>query len=225
MRAAIGILVASGLGASPVMAQTGAQPAEAMQAPATQASKGAQPFAQAKRSAKVSRYRPDRFAGRAGSYYRLVWGVDSLTVKWGESGEVIRFSYRVLDAEKAKVLNDKKNEPSLIDPKAGVKLVVPSLENVGQLRQSTTPENGKSYWMVFSNKGRLVKLRPRRRRDRRISCGRTGRRLAPAVIGRETLYNSIRERSCQYSRLPLCPTTSASVRKAKRPCAVGPLFS
>jgi hypothetical protein len=106
---------------------------------------------------KVSPYHPDRFAGRAGNYYRLVWGVDSLAVKWAESGEVIRFTYRVLDAEKAKALNDKKNEPSLIDPTAGVKLAVPSLENVGQLRQGTTPEAGKSYWMVFSNKGRPVK--------------------------------------------------------------------
>ncbi len=69
---------------------------------------------------------------------------------------MIRFTYHVLDADKAKVLNDKKFEPSLIDPQAGVSLVVPALENVGQLRQSTTPENGKSYWMVFSNKGRLV---------------------------------------------------------------------
>jgi len=74
-----------------------------------------------------------------------------------ESGEVIRFSYRVLDPNKAKILNDKKSEPSLIDPKAKVKLVVPSLEQVGQLRQSSTPEAGKSYWMAFSNKGRLVK--------------------------------------------------------------------
>jgi len=104
-----------------------------------------------------SRYRPDRFAGRAGSYYRLVWGVDSLAVKWAESGEVLRFTYRVLDASKAKALNDKKNEPSLIAPERGVKLVVPSMENVGQLRQSAPPENGKSYWMVFSNKGRPVK--------------------------------------------------------------------
>ncbi len=103
------------------------------------------------------RYHPDRFAGRAGEYYRLIWGVDSLSVKWTESGEVIRFSYRVLDAEKAKVLNDKKNEPSLIDPAAGVKLVVPSLEKVGQLRQSATPQAGKAYWMAFSNKGRRVK--------------------------------------------------------------------
>ena len=105
----------------------------------------------------ASRYKPNRFAGRAGEYYRLVWGVDLLSVKSAESGEVIRFTYRVLDASKAKVLNDKKAEPFLIDPKAGVKLVVPSLEKVGQLRQSSAPEAGKSYWMAFSNKGRLVK--------------------------------------------------------------------
>jgi len=104
-----------------------------------------------------SRFHPDRFAGRAGEYYRLIWGVDSISVKWTESGEVIRFSYRVVDAEKAKTLNDKKNEPSLIDPAAGVKLVVPSLEKVGQLRQSATPQAGRAYWMAFSNKGRRVK--------------------------------------------------------------------
>jgi hypothetical protein len=108
-------------------------------------------------AASGSHYQPNRFAGRASQHYAVVWGVDSLSVKWTESGEVIRFKYRVLDANKAKVLNDKKNEPSLIDPQAGVKLVVPSLEKVGQLRQSSTPEEGKSYWMAFSNKGRLVK--------------------------------------------------------------------
>jgi hypothetical protein len=104
-----------------------------------------------------SHYRPERFAGKAGSYYRLVWGIDDLVVKWGESGEVIRFNYRVLDANKAQPLNDGRNEPSLIDPERGVKLVVPAMENVGKLRQSVPPENGKSYWMVFSNKGRLVR--------------------------------------------------------------------
>jgi len=102
-------------------------------------------------------YHPDRFAGRAGKYYELVWGVDSMSVKYTESGEVIRFSYRVVDPQKASTLNDKKFEPSLIDPKAGVKLVVPSLEKVGQLRQSGTPEADKVYWMAFSNKGRHVK--------------------------------------------------------------------
>ena len=121
--------------------------------PSTAQSPAAKPAA----TGTHSPYRPDRFAGRAGEYYRLVWGVDSLAVKWTESGEVIKFTYQILDPDKAKVLNDKKNEPSLIDPRAGVKLVVPSMEKVGQLRQSSTPEAGKTYWMAFSNKGRLVK--------------------------------------------------------------------
>jgi hypothetical protein len=108
-------------------------------------------------AAAPSRYQPNRFPRRAGMYYGLIWGVDSLGVKSVESGEVIRFTYHVLDGDKAKALNDKKAEPFLIDPRARVKLVVPSLENVGQLRQSGTPEAGKSYWMAFSNKGRLVK--------------------------------------------------------------------
>jgi hypothetical protein len=104
-----------------------------------------------------SPYKPDRFAGRAAKYYELRWGVDSLHVKLVESGEVIRFAYRVLDADKARVLNDRNAEPSLVDPRAGVQLVVPKMEKIGQLRQSGTPEAGKAYWMAFSNKGRPVK--------------------------------------------------------------------
>ena len=90
-------------------------------------------------------------------YYEGVWGVDSLTVKYTESGEMIRFSYRVLDPAKAAPLNDKKAEPSLIDPEAGVKLKVPQMEKVGKLRQSSTAIAGKSYWMAFSNSGRRVR--------------------------------------------------------------------
>ena len=115
------------------------------------------PAAKSTAPATAYRYHPDRFPRRAELYYGMIWGVDSLGVKSVESGEIIRFSYRVLDPAKAKLLNDKKLEPSLIDPQAGVKLVVPSLEQVGQLRQSTSPSAGRSYWMAFSNKGRLVK--------------------------------------------------------------------
>jgi hypothetical protein len=103
------------------------------------------------------RYRTHPVAKRARQYYALFWGVEDFSVKSVESGEIVRFSYRVLDADKAKMLNDKKNEPSLIDPQASVRLVVPTLEKVGQLRQSTAPEAGKVYWMAFSNKGRYVK--------------------------------------------------------------------
>ena len=104
-----------------------------------------------------SAYHPSRFSHRAELRYNVVWGVDALNVKLAESGEIIRFSYRVLDAARAETLNDAKLEPKLVDPAARVSLVIPSLEKVGKLRQSSPPIEGRSYWMAFSNKGRLVK--------------------------------------------------------------------
>jgi len=90
-------------------------------------------------------------------FFSMMWGVDSFSVKSLEAGEIIRFSYRVLEPAKAKLLNNKKAEPALIDREAGVSLVVPTMEKVGQLRQTATQEVGKVYWMAFSNKGRKVK--------------------------------------------------------------------
>ena len=106
--------------------------------------RAAEPSAPAPKPATVkvkSPYRPDRFAGRAGKYYQLIWGIDSLSVRLAESGQIVRFSYRVLDPAKARALNDKRNEPALIDPRAGVQLVVPKMEKgdrvdvvIGQFR-------------------------------------------------------------------------------------------
>ncbi len=104
-----------------------------------------------------SRYRPNPFPSRAKSFYGNVWGLDSLGVKAVESGALIRFTYRVLDPDKAKVLNDKRVEAYLESPAENVRLSIPSLEKVGQLRQATTEESGKSYWMAFSNPRRNVK--------------------------------------------------------------------
>jgi hypothetical protein len=97
------------------------------------------------------------FDPRARKFYNLIWGVDAFRVKSVESGEMIRFSFAVLDANKAAPLNDKQLNPSLIDEAKHVALVIPTLEKVGQLRQTGTPEAGRSYWMVFSNKGSVVK--------------------------------------------------------------------
>src|SRR5437588_10664335 len=107
------------------------------------------------------RNQPVKMANRARAFYGLVWGVESLSVKAVESGEIIRFAYHVIDADKAKTLNDKQLEPVLIDPEKGVKLVVPSLEKVGLLRQMSTPVEGKSYWMGGSNTRGLVQRRDR----------------------------------------------------------------
>lgn len=99
----------------------------------------------------------NRLSQRAEMYYEGVWGVGELRVKTAESGELIRFDYRVLDPVKAKALNDKKAEPKLFDAQAGVSLVVPQLEKVGKLRQESTPKAGMTYWMAFSNPTRVVK--------------------------------------------------------------------
>jgi len=156
------LLLGGALAVPAVLAQNAPEPASptgAATAPpaGVPAATPAQPSGAAPAKGGPVRSLPNRFAGRAGLYYKVVWGIDSLSVKWTESGEVIRFSWRVLDPQLAKVLNDKKAEPSLIDPQARVSLVVPVMEKIGQLRQTQPPEAGRSYWMAFSNKGRLVK--------------------------------------------------------------------
>lgn len=158
-------LLAGALLSGSVLAQTPppasstptATPPPRISAPASTQAKPPSAAALAKARGTPTRYLPARFAGRAGRYYSFAWGIDQLSVKWAESGEMIRFSWHVLDAARAQVLNDKKAEPSLIDPQRGIGLVVPAVENVGQLRQTSTPETGRSYWVAFSNKGRLVK--------------------------------------------------------------------
>jgi hypothetical protein len=49
---------------------------------------------------------------RAEMYYYGLWGVSELRVKVAESGELIRFNYRVLDPAKAAALNDKRRSLS-----------------------------------------------------------------------------------------------------------------
>jgi hypothetical protein len=154
-------LAAGLLFASITVAESGTQPSDANPAAAPTKSAPAKSVptkpAPAKSAGTPTRYLPNRFGGRAGIFYKTVWGVDSLSVKLTESGQIVRFSWRVLDPDRAKPLSNKAAEPALVDPQAGVSLLVPTVENIGMLRQSSTPEEGRSYWMAFSNKGRLVK--------------------------------------------------------------------
>ncbi|TLY69192.1 MAG: hypothetical protein E6K47_07775 [Gammaproteobacteria bacterium] len=52
----------------------------------------------------------------------------------------MEFRQRVLDPNKAAWLNDKKAAPVLTDQRTGTKLAVPSVENVGSMRQVAPPE-------------------------------------------------------------------------------------
>jgi hypothetical protein len=104
-----------------------------------------------------SRYTPNHSPNKASQYYSLVWGVDSLSVRAVESGSLVRFSYRIVDPIKAAVFNNKQVEAFLDVPAYRIRLVIPSLEKVGQLRQVNPPQAGFSYWMAFSNPRRTVK--------------------------------------------------------------------
>jgi hypothetical protein len=88
--------------------------------------------------------------------FRQIWGIDNLQLEPTASGGLIRFSYRVVDAQKAETLNDKKKDPYLRVEKTGTKLPLQTAERVGQLRQVATPQNGRTYWMMFGNSAHLV---------------------------------------------------------------------
>jgi len=94
---------------------------------------------------------------RGADFYRKRWGIDNIIVRSTASGSLIRFSYRIVDAKKAAIINDKSKAPYLIEEKLGLALQIPQMEKIGQLRQTATPENGRGYWMAFSNKGKLIR--------------------------------------------------------------------
>ena len=95
---------------------------------------------------------------RQGAFYRRNWGVDIVDVRRVASGEMLAFRYVVLDPEKAKALNDKRNPAFLIDEASGTKFAVPQMEKVGTLRTTATPRAGRMYWMLFGNTGNVVKV-------------------------------------------------------------------
>lgn len=104
---------------------------------------------------------------RAEMWYAARFGIDHMQVRSVSSGQSIEFRYRVLDADKAAVLTDRNAAPYLTDEQTGTKLQVPVVEKIGALRQTSTPQVGKEYWMMFNNPGKVVK--PGRRVD--VTCG------------------------------------------------------
>lgn len=97
------------------------------------------------------------WAARQGLYYKRNWGVEIIGVKPVSSGFMLAFKYRVLDPEKAKLLNDRQTRAFLRDEATGNVLSVPAMENVGELRTGAAPEADRTYFMIFGNPGRLVK--------------------------------------------------------------------
>jgi hypothetical protein len=116
--------------------------------------------------ARHSPYHSMRMTEKAKKQYLAMWGVDKLRVSSTNSGNLIRFTYRVEDPVLAKTLLERSATPYMYSPKAQAVLQVPVMDKVGPLRQAMSPKAGQEYWMVFSNKGNLV--RPGDRVDIRI---------------------------------------------------------
>jgi hypothetical protein len=93
----------------------------------------------------------------AKSLYQAMRGIDNLSVRRTASGNLLRFSYRVTDPAAAAPLGDKNTAPYLYGQTSHALLEVPVMDTVGQLRQTGSLEVGQEYWMVFSNKGNLIK--------------------------------------------------------------------
>lgn len=107
---------------------------------------------------KASPYRPVSVPNRAKNYYLAAWGIDNLLVRHTASGNLIRFSYRVVNPARAKPLGSKLATPYLVGQRSHAMLHVPVMDKVGELRQTGAQGAGQDYWMVFSNKGNLVKV-------------------------------------------------------------------
>jgi len=106
---------------------------------------------------KTSPYLPVKIPKHAKNYYQLYGGIENLRVRQTASGNLIRFSYRVTDPARAKVLGEKNATPYMLGLRSNAVLQIPVMDKIGQLRQTGTAAVGQEYWMVFSNKGNLVK--------------------------------------------------------------------
>lgn len=116
----------------------------------------AQPAA-APRPAKRSPYHPEGQTLGARKFQAATSGVADMKLRRTNAGNLIRFSYRVVDPEKAKALGDRQTPPYLVGHRSHAVLQVPAMDKVGPLRQAVRFDAGKEYWMVFSNKGDVIK--------------------------------------------------------------------
>ncbi len=98
-----------------------------------------------------------QWRARNALYYKRNWGVDIVGVRPVSSGLMLAFRYRVLDPDKAKLLNDRQSKAYLRDEASGAVFSVPAMENIGELRSGAAPEADRTYFMIFGNPGRIVK--------------------------------------------------------------------
>jgi hypothetical protein len=96
------------------------------------------------------------WAAANGTYMKRTWGIDVIGVRLVSTDWMLEFKFRVLDSDKAAPLLDEHAKPYLLDDTSGARLGVPAMENVGELRQHTTPDPNRIYFMIFGNANKIV---------------------------------------------------------------------
>jgi hypothetical protein len=98
--------------------------------------------------------------GAAPKWVSETFGVEVHGARLSASGYVIDLRYRVLDADKARPLLDRKVTPVLVDETTGERFYVPQPPVVGALRQTSRNNAialGKNYFMIFANPDQRIK--------------------------------------------------------------------
>jgi hypothetical protein len=100
--------------------------------------------------------RPDE-AGATASSLEDEWGVEVLGIRRTAVGYMLDFRYRVLDAEKAAPILDRRITPYVKVAKTGARLLVPQAPKLGAMRQTSfAVKTDRNYFIVFANPSQTV---------------------------------------------------------------------
>jgi len=85
-------------------------------------------------------------------------GIAIQSLRLSAEGYIVDVRYKALDAAKAEILFSRDIKPYMKHEASGKVITVPVPAKIGPLRQTTNkPVEGKGYFMLFGNPGRLIK--------------------------------------------------------------------
>lgn len=85
------------------------------------------------------------------------WGIQVDSIKLSAAGYMLDFRYRVLDAEKASPVLNRRVKPFLVVDTSGARLMVPNTPKLGLLRQVASGASpDRTHFMLFANPGKAV---------------------------------------------------------------------
>jgi hypothetical protein len=91
-------------------------------------------------------------AGPSASSIEETWGVKVQGIRRTAAGYMLDFRYRVLDAEKAAPILDRRITPYVEVAETGARLLVPQAPKLGAMRQTSFAVKGdRDYFIVFAN--------------------------------------------------------------------------